>query len=61
LSNVHEFAGFWAPYGKGRLAEPPREFATGTTALPLRVVGLIQKTNTGDPIFLAHSVEKLAN
>jgi hypothetical protein len=34
---------------------------TGTTALNLRVVGLILKTNTGDPIFLARSVEKLTN
>jgi uncharacterized protein DUF4382 len=34
---------------------------TGTTALNLRVVGLILKTNTGAPIFLARSVEKLAN
>ena len=34
---------------------------TGNTALNLRVVGLILKTNTGDPIFLAFRVEKLAN
>jgi hypothetical protein len=34
---------------------------TGTTALHLRVVGLILKTNTGAPIFLARSVEKLTN
>jgi hypothetical protein len=34
---------------------------TGTTALNLRVVGLILKTNTGNPIFLARSVEKLTN
>ena len=34
---------------------------TGTTALHLRVVGLILKTNTGAPIFLARGVEKLTN
>ena len=34
---------------------------TGNTALHLRVVGLILKTNTGDPIFLARSVEKFTN
>jgi len=34
---------------------------TGSTALNLRVVGLILKTNTGDPIFLAFSLEKLPN
>jgi len=34
---------------------------TGTAALDLRVVGLILKTNTGDPIFLAFSVEELPN
>jgi hypothetical protein len=34
---------------------------TGTTALNLRVVGLILKTNTGAPIFLAFSVEELPN
>jgi len=34
---------------------------TGNTALNLRVVGLILKTNTGDPIFLAYSVEELTN
>jgi hypothetical protein len=34
---------------------------TGTTALNLRVVGLVLKTNTGDPIFLAFSVEELTN
>jgi hypothetical protein len=34
---------------------------TGNTALNLRVVGLILKTNTGSPIFLAFSVEELSN
>jgi Domain of unknown function (DUF4382) len=34
---------------------------TGTTPLDLRVVGLVLKTNTGDPIFLAFSVEELTN
>jgi hypothetical protein len=34
---------------------------TGGTALPLRVVGLVLKTNTGAPIFLAFSVEQLPN
>lgn len=34
---------------------------TGTTALNLRVVGLVLKTNTGTPIFLAFSVEQLNN
>ena len=34
---------------------------TGNTALNLRVVGLILKTNTGAPIFLAFSVEELPN
>jgi len=34
---------------------------TGNTALNLRVMGLILKTNTGDPIFLAFRVEKLSN
>jgi hypothetical protein len=34
---------------------------TGNAALNLRVVGLILKTNTGDPIFLAYSVEELTN
>ncbi len=34
---------------------------TGNTPLNLRVVGLILKTNTETPIFLAYSVEKLTN
>jgi Domain of unknown function (DUF4382) len=34
---------------------------TGTTPLDLRVVGLVLKTNTGDPIFLGFSVEELTN
>jgi hypothetical protein len=34
---------------------------TGTAALNLRVVGLILKTNTGAPIFLASSVEEIPN
>jgi len=34
---------------------------TGNTALNLRVVGLVLKTNTGAPIFLAFSVEELPN
>jgi hypothetical protein len=34
---------------------------TGNTPLNLRVVGLILKTNTGSPIFLAFSVEELPN
>jgi hypothetical protein len=34
---------------------------TGNTAFDLRVVGLILKTNTGAPICLARSVEKLTN
>jgi hypothetical protein len=34
---------------------------TGTTALNLRVAGLLLKTNTGQPIFLARSVEQLTN
>ena len=34
---------------------------TGTTALDIRVVGLVLKTNTGDPIFLAFSVEQLTD
>jgi hypothetical protein len=34
---------------------------TGNTALNLRVVGLVLKTNTGSPIFLAFSVEELTN
>lgn len=34
---------------------------TGTTALNLRVVGLVLKTNTGAPIILAFSVEELSN
>jgi hypothetical protein len=34
---------------------------TGNTALNLRVVGLILKTNTGAPIYLAFSVEELPN
>src|SRR5271166_368923 len=34
---------------------------TGNTALNLRVVGLILKTNTGTPIYLAYCVEELTN
>jgi len=34
---------------------------TGNTALDLRVVGLVLKTNTGSPIFLAFSVEELTD
>jgi Domain of unknown function (DUF4382) len=34
---------------------------TGNTALDLRVVGLVLKTNTGTPIILAFSVEELPN
>jgi len=34
---------------------------TGNTPLNLRVVGLVLKTNTGSPIFLAFSVEELTN
>ncbi len=35
---------------------------TGTTALDVRVVGLLLKNpSTGDPIFLARSVEKLTD
>jgi hypothetical protein len=34
---------------------------TGNTALNLRVVGLVLKTNTGAPIFLAFRVEELPN